>query len=136
MVKYVNLTPHDITIVDHDGNQIARFPAESTDIGDSARVDFRRRKIGDIGGIPITVRTYSGISNLPPPEPGTIYIVSKLAAIRAQRDDVVAPGTMIRNDGKVIGCLGFHQIIWQQPQTGERTVAGVRRALEAQGDLL
>lgn len=60
--------------------------------------------------VPILSIDYSAPDNLPPKVPGTYYIVSRLVADMAppDRDDLVYPYELVRNDAKqIIGCRSF-----------------------------
>jgi hypothetical protein len=87
-VKFVNLTPHEITIVRGD-EKIVIPPS-----GLVARVRATEEKVGEVDGIPVVVVNYGDVENLPAPEDGTIYLVSQivLGAVRG-RSDVLAPNT-------------------------------------------
>lgn len=99
--KFVNLTPHTITL--NDGTSfpsagIARVSASFSDFDDNG---ICRQKFGDITG-------------LPDPKDGVRYIVSALvlSAAKAQgRTDVVAPATghpdCVRKDGFIVSVPGF-----------------------------
>jgi hypothetical protein len=83
-MKYINLTPHPITVV--DGADTRTFPPS----GSIARVEL---PLGPVTGVP-------------DPQEGVQYIVSILVgeALPARRD-LVIPGKQIRDtDGRIIGC--------------------------------
>ena len=54
---------------------------------------------------------FGEVENLPPPEAGTLYIVSGAVASAAKRDDVLCPATghpsAIRKDGQIYSVPGF-----------------------------
>lgn len=102
MVKFVNLTPHEIM----ETTTGLRFPSS----GLLARVSVEYMKNGEINGIPLFEAQYGEVEGLPEPKRGTVYIVSSLVldAVKGKRDDIVAPGELVRNEeGQPIGCLGF-----------------------------
>ena len=96
--RIVNLTPHGIVLRTGDGPE--------TDItipptAPPARVDSAPGHVSHAyTGCPVPVHhaaAFGAVSNLPAPEPGTLYIVSLMVAQRVRelddRTDVVAPGT-------------------------------------------
>jgi hypothetical protein len=106
-LKWVNLTPHPIRLIKPDGS-VEEVPPS----GQVARVGEMRKKIGEIGGLPVFVVEYGEIEGLPSPRPGTIYLVSRpvLDALRSRgvrRSDLFAPDTgagAVRNEkGEVVG---------------------------------
>ncbi len=111
MVKFVNLTPHEIVIFDNEGkNIIKRIPPS----GQVARVSVKRTKVAEIGGVPVFRTEYGEVEGLPEPKEGTVYIVSILVlqALRGRRKDVIAPDTspqsVIRDDqGRIKGVRAF-----------------------------
>jgi len=112
-IKFVNLTPHQINIVNEKGEIILSIPPS----GKVARVTARPVKVGEISGIPINKVEYGDIEGLPEPQKGVIYIVSILVlqALKSkgiQRNDVLAPDTnpysVVRDEqGRIIGVKAF-----------------------------
>lgn len=107
MKRIINLTPHPINMKTVDGENVTIEPS-----GMVARVSETRVECQPINGtVPVTYITYdSGISGLPEPEEGTIYVVSSLVlqVVGSRRADVFAPGPAIRDDaGRVVGCDGL-----------------------------
>jgi hypothetical protein len=114
-VKLVNLTPHEITVFDQNGNEVLRVPPS----GITARVNPTENQVGYINGVPVYKVTYGDIQNLPEPQENTVYIVSQivLQALQAkgiQRQDVVAPNTgpgpmgAVRDQqGRIVGVKSF-----------------------------
>lgn len=103
MSKYINCTPHSISMNDGrtfaPSGTVARVSAGFTTIID----DISRQSFGEVTG-------------LPAPEEGVRYIVSALvlAALAGSRPDVVAPATghpdVVRNDkGQVASVPCFVQ---------------------------
>lgn len=117
MVEFVNLTPHDVVIMDSQGNVLKTIPRS----GAVARLVSEEEIIGDIDGIPVVATKYVSVEGLPDPEPNKVYIVSSLIlqALKAkgiERDDVVAPATgpnwAVRDEnGRIIGVKGFQIIV-------------------------
>jgi len=101
MIK--NLTPHDITIMDKKG--ILAIVPHCKQI---ARVATTKTELPDIFGIPVVTTTFGELENLPEPEEGTIFIVSRLVLNACSRPDLYAPGELVRDDnGNPIGCMGL-----------------------------
>lgn len=95
--KFINLTPHTITL-----NNGTEYHAS----GKVARV---ANKFSNF-----CCGFYEDIENLPEPEEGTIYIVSAMVLAAAKekgRTDVVAPATghpdCVRKDGFIVSVPGF-----------------------------
>ena len=105
MIK--NLTPHELSIFDEDGNLLVKIPSEIPD-GNFPRVNVEREKIKEIDNIPIFRNTYGKISNLPLPEEGVVYVVSARLLEASNRKDLLQPGELLRDDkGRVVGCVGL-----------------------------
>jgi len=111
-VRFVNLTPHEVKVVDEKGNPILVVPPS----GVQARLGTNFAEVRKILGIPVHKVTYGEIQGLPPePEPNTIYIVSSLCLAGVPekfKDCVVAPNTnpgfAIRDEkGNIVGVKGF-----------------------------
>ena len=99
-MKFVNLTPHTITL--NDGREFQ--PS-----GTIARVSNKFTEFNEQG---ICCVSYGDVENLPQPEQDTIYIVSAMVlAACADRPDVVAPATghpnCIRDNGRIVSVPGF-----------------------------
>jgi hypothetical protein len=99
-----NLTPHDIKIVLPAGD--VRVIAKS---GTVARVATTRAAGPEVDGIPTSMTSFGEVEGLPAPKRGTVYVVSGMVAARcSDRDDVFAPGELVRDDaGNVVGCRGL-----------------------------
>ena len=55
--------------------------------------------------MPLTETSFGDVVDLPAPAPDTLYIVSRLVATAANRDDLVVPNGIVRDDnGNIIGC--------------------------------
>lgn len=109
LVNLINLTPHAVNFVTADGRQIDVQPE-----GIIARLEQKDVLSRWIGRIPVYKTEYGEVQNLPDPQPDTIYIVSGMVLSQVpERDDVLAPGALIRNDaGQVIGAGGFKEECW------------------------
>lgn len=103
-MRIVNLTPHTINVV---GAVEVTIPASGT----VARCREVATPVDDVNGIPVVVKTFGDVVDLPEPQADTVYIVSALvaaAAAKSGRSDVLSPGDLVRDaDGKIVGCGGF-----------------------------
>ena len=106
-MKFVNLTPHDITVIMGDQADRKTF-AKS---GDIARVSQETTVVRTVDGINISTATFGPVVGLPEPSPDTLFIVSAMVKSAKQpffRTDLVSPGDLVRDAaGVVIGCKGF-----------------------------
>lgn len=103
-MKFINLTNHDVTEIT-SGNTYKQS-------GQVARAHLSSIKDREFDGVPIYSTQVNGISGLPEPKEGVMYIVSALTmkGVPATRVDVVSPGNTQRdanNANKVVGCIGF-----------------------------
>lgn len=105
--KIINLTPHDVNIVDDDGNIIKTFEKS----GVVARCVEEALLMGTINGIKQYWVHFGEIEELPPEEKGTFYIVSaivKRAGDDIGRTDLLVPYNTYRDEnGNIIGCRAF-----------------------------
>lgn len=89
--KFVNLTPHEISVMDGSGRVILHLPELSCDV---PRLHEEIKESEPIGGIPVVTRKFSGCSNLPEEKYGTYYIVPYLVLqANPSRKDLVSPDT-------------------------------------------
>ena len=106
-VVLVNLTPHDMNIVQVNGEVLTVAPS-----GICPRCSSSEVVDGTIGGlIQVTRQTLGEVEGLPESFPATFYIVSRLVASAANRPDLLVPGPLVRDDqGRVIGCKGLSRL--------------------------
>ena len=114
-MKFVNLTPHDITVIMPDQPdrpwwyhlrcQCKTFAKSGT----IARVSQETTVVRTVDGINISTATFGPVVGLPEPSPDTLFIVSGMVKSAATgRTDLVSPGDLVRDAaGVVIGCKGF-----------------------------
>ncbi len=107
-MNIINLTPHEVVVVNSDREVIRRFPAS----GSLARVTTSTEVVGDIDDIPITKTSFSEVYGLPEAEEGTVYIVSLAVAQRATgRTDLFVPNGSVRDEqGRIIGCTSLARV--------------------------
>ena len=96
-MKLINLTPHKINIT---GYGIVE-PS-----GILARSYSHLMLLDTLQGVPIMVSELGGVSNLPDPKRGVMYIVPSHVRIAVpDRGDLASPVKLIRDThGQVIGC--------------------------------
>lgn len=100
---FVNLTPHSLNIIGTNGDVVTVPPS-----GSVARVSTQRVAGPQVDGIDTYRVTFGQVEGLPEPVPGTILIVSGMVAARVCRDDVFAPGELVRDSaGQPTGCKGL-----------------------------
>jgi len=96
-MKLINLTPNTIIINGHPSVEPSGY---------IARVNTQMVQVGTANGVPLMISRSLGISNLPDPEPDTMYIVAGLVrTFVPDRKDVCSPAKLHRNEhGAVVGC--------------------------------
>jgi len=105
MIKFKNLTPHEVTIVAENGDKMV-LPKAPT--GAEARIDVIIEELKPINGFKLICEHGTRISNLPDPEDDVVFIVSARVMLAARRKDVVSPGELIRDsNGIVVGANGL-----------------------------
>lgn len=99
-MKIINLTPHKITFINGDQNQI-EIPSSGT-----VRISEATVPVGEVEKIPLVRKVYGKAEGLPDEKPDTIYIVSAMVRLAyPERNDLASPGDLIRDEnGAVIGC--------------------------------
>lgn len=109
MTNFINMTPHEVVIVNSDSKEVIRkFPAS----GNLARVNSSTVTVGNIDGIDITRTQFSEVYGLPEPSEGTYFIVSLAVAQRAtDRSDLLVPNGSVRDEqGRIIGCTSLARV--------------------------
>ncbi len=106
-VNFVNLTPHDVTIV---VSEEERFTIPFS--GCVVRVSLVQEDLPSVAGIPVVRSTFGRVEGLPSPVEGTVYIVSSMTASAVGgRSDLYTPGDLVKDDeGQVIGCKGLKKV--------------------------
>ena len=115
-MNIVNLTPHEITIIDGDTeSETVRVVPPS---GMLARLDSQKEIVNRRDGIyfyrttygpPICLEDGTEI-DFPEESLDTVYIVSGLFRSGYSRSDLWQPGELVRDDeGRPIGCIGLSQ---------------------------
>ena len=118
MTRYVNTTPHAITIL-ADGGSVT---IDSSDVSIRVASETTCDEVTFVGPLLVEIRkrqftsvTYSegGVEMpLPPEQEGVLYIVSRITAeaLPGRSDLLMVDGTVRDDDGRIIGCTGFAQL--------------------------
>ena len=95
MTNIINLTPHAIHI-----GEVTIEPS-----GIVPRCNEISADAGEVNGIPLIIRSYGQVSDMPEPQEDTLYIVSMLVRLALpERVDIASPGDLVRDrDGKIVG---------------------------------
>lgn len=110
----INVTPHDVKIVDEAGTVVKVYPAS----GFAIRLASETKQIGTVDGVPLTTTVYgepvlitpeAEQVALPAQEEGKFFIVSAMVKTALSgRTDLLVPAEQVRDDqGRVIGCKSF-----------------------------
>ena len=103
MARFINMTPHDITLVNDKGEIIRTFPKSGKEI----RVEQSKTLNKVLDDIEIyDVVKNSKIINLPDYQEGPYYLVSSIVALSIyNREDLLVPMDFYRDEnGKILGC--------------------------------
>lgn len=103
--KIINLTGHDVTVLDDDNQVIAVFPKQS--VHNVCTAALENLETRTICGVPVHYRTCADVYNLPEPEPNVFYIVSSITAycVKEDRDDLLTISGQVKDAmGRIIGC--------------------------------
>jgi len=114
MTRIVNLTPHPVTLVTANGDEVVIQP-EATPV----RLPAETYPDGEINGIPV-VREALGDADdvLPSPQPGVVYVVARPVAERAShRTDLVVPTNVERVNGKPVRARALARVMAASPRT-------------------
>lgn len=108
--RLVNATPHDVVVVDVDGNSVVIPPSGVLPriVEDVVHESARRSEV-------ITFRYCEAVIgelvDLPEPRDGVVYVVSRLVAYAApHRRDLLVPFDEIREEGRVVGCRALANV--------------------------
>lgn len=110
-MRIVNLTPHDINILDENDNVVNVLPGAGR--SGSVRATVVRKNSMQICGVPVCDRICTELCNLPAPQKNTYYVVSQMAAryVTERRDDLLTIDTQVRDEfDRVIGCRGLIRV--------------------------
>ena len=96
----INMTPHDFTLYDNEGNVVRVIPPS----GKTIRLSEETMSAGMWDGMPLTHTDY-GSADLPEYRPDTKYIVSAMVKNSfPERDDLIVPAQTVRNEkNQIVG---------------------------------
>lgn len=121
-MKFLNLTPHPITII--DGNYEITLPVDGpaprlavdrVELGTIVADHYPVSRMGDaeLGAFQCAIvrSTMGEPIGLPEPQDGVVLVVSALVAEHpslSHRTDLAYPGEAVRDDeGRIVGCRGL-----------------------------
>lgn len=115
MMRVVNLTPHTVGVMPESGPD-AVFPATGAVARVREVIDGTTWVTTAEGRVQVeSLRYADSVDHLPDPQPGVLYLVSRVTAAAVDRPDLVFPQGELRDEhGAIIGCraLGtFHATI-------------------------
>ncbi len=120
-MRIVNLCPHEIDLRLPDGTQIVIPPSERPARVRVMRYEPEELKLERTGeapvAIPVSSSCFGDVDDLPAPASGTCFVVSyPVAYACAQRDDLLVPDDLIRDDhGTVVACQSLTRITTLAP---------------------
>lgn len=103
--EVVNLTPHEVVVLDEEGTVLARLPSSGV-----ARAAVTVTPAGTIAGLPAVQISFGGPVALPEWRPGVYLLVSRTTAEAAKAsgrtvDDLVGTTELVRDAaGRAVGC--------------------------------
>jgi hypothetical protein len=103
-MNIINLTPHKINLMPEGGPTVTIPPSGLVARCATSRVQVDTVTVDGIS-IPVNQTRFGKVSDLPEPQPDTIYVVSALVAQAVpERQDVVIVDDAVRDDqGRIIG---------------------------------
>jgi len=112
-LNIVNLTPHPLNLMPEgpDGPTVTIPPS-----GLVARCATSRVQVGSVTvdgiAIPVNRTQFGSVSDLPVPQPDTIFVVSALVAQAVpERQDVFIVDDVVRDEqGRIIGCRALAHV--------------------------
>ena len=110
-MRIVNLTPHEVKIVDGGNNVVAVFPSDGV-----ARVSQCDVLVDEINSIPVVKTEFGEVLGLPEPAEDTVFIVSRITVEVARArglntDDLLITSGAVRDDqGRIVGCRALARL--------------------------
>lgn len=104
MTNLINLTPHVLNVLKSDGSTHVIEPS-----GKTARVSAKQIVADTVDGIEIFRQEFGEVVDLPEPQEGILFVVSRMVKDRVpNRNDVLVPGVAVRDEqGRIIGANGL-----------------------------
>jgi hypothetical protein len=105
----VNLTPHPIRVVAPNGEAVAELPVAGPPARCAELVREESRLEVNGHAVPVLRLAHGEVLDLPEPESGTWYVVSRVVADALPgRADLLVPAQLVRDaDGSPVGCRAF-----------------------------
>jgi hypothetical protein len=113
MTIFKNFTPHEINVSSYndetDSNEMISFPSIGiARVGVTEKHEDHARIDSNTNIVYMYSETFGQVEGLPDAENDTIYIVSRMVYDASDRNDIVYPIGLIRDQqGKIVGCKGF-----------------------------
>ena len=110
-MRVVNLTPHEVKIVDGGNNVVAVFPSDGV-----ARVSQYDVLVDEINSIPVVKTEFGEVLGLPEPAEDTVFIVSRITVEVARArglntDNLLITSGAVRDDqGRIVGCRALARL--------------------------
>ncbi|QUB37497.1 hypothetical protein J5A52_05210 [TM7 phylum sp. oral taxon 349] len=110
-MRVVNLTLHEVKIVDGGNNVVAVFPSDGV-----ARVSQHDVLVDEINSIPVVKTEFGEVLGLPEPAEDTVFIVSRITVEVARArglntDDLLITSGAVRDDqGRIVGCRALARL--------------------------
>src|SRR5690554_946847 len=112
-VQITNLTPHPVTLVTANGDEVV-VPPENSPV----RIPTTTTPVGDVNGIPLVEEALGDADDvLPAPQPGVVYIVARPVAERANRPDLLVPTQVERVNGRPVRARALARVVTESPRT-------------------
>lgn len=109
MARFVNLTPHAVTLCHPDGTPFLTTPPSPVPARCAASETLVATVPAGRDSVEVVRAVFGATEGLPAKEPGVLLIVSRLVA-EANRDraDLVVPHDTVRDaQGRIVGCRRF-----------------------------
>lgn len=104
MKKLINLTPHDIHILNANGELVETLPKSDNPL----RVESENKLVDTVNGYGIYKTMFGELSYTPVVDDSLVYVVSMLCAKVANRVDFLIVNDTVRNaEGNIVGCKSF-----------------------------
>ena len=111
-MRIVNLTPHPVTLVTANGDEVVIQPEETP-----VRIPAETKPAGEINDIPVVEERLGDADDvLPAPQPDTVYVVSRPVAERANRPDLLVPTQVERVDGRPVRARALARVMAASPR--------------------
>jgi len=108
--EIVNLTPHDVVLMDSSDNIIVTIPSSGVARAEQSDLEVNKATING-KSFSLVVPSYGDVVDLPEYDGDTMYIVSKITAdatAGSGRYDLLGTAGLVRNEkGQIIGCRGL-----------------------------